>query len=101
MFPPDFSVLECRSSDAQGRAPCVIGNAGGGTEGWYKLLDWSGTTTFTDTDFLATNLNTGLTGTFTVDSGTSALYLNVTAIPEPKAALLGSIGLLLLLRRRR
>ena len=74
--------------------------ATGGATGWYKLVDWTSTTTFVDTDFVATNLGSGLTGEFTVDSGTSALYLNV--IPEPNvAALLGGLGTLMLLRRRR
>jgi len=76
--------------------------AGGGTMGWYKVVDWdsASTTTFVGGDFYATNLSTGLTGTFTVDSGTSALYLNV--VPEPNvAALLGGLGTLMLLRRRR
>jgi len=73
---------------------------GGGTIGWYKLVDWDSTTTFGFTDFVATNLGSGFTGSFTVDSGTSALYLNV--VPEPNvAALLGGLGALMLLRRRR
>lgn len=70
-----------------------------GALGWYKLVDWDGTTNFAATDFVATNLDAGLSGTFTVDSGTSALYLNV--IPEPSAAvLIGLGGPLVLLRRR-
>jgi fibronectin-binding autotransporter adhesin len=70
-----------------------------GAVGWYKLVDWDGTTDFSNTDFVASNLDTGLSATFTVDAGTSALYLNV--IPEPSAALLGGLGALVLLRRRR
>jgi autotransporter-associated beta strand protein len=73
--------------------------AGGGSVGWYKLVDWESTTTFVAEDFVAFNLGSGLSGTFTVDSGTSALYVNV--IPEPRAALLGGLGMLALLRRRR
>jgi autotransporter-associated beta strand protein len=74
--------------------------AGGGEVGWYKLVDWTSATTFVDTDFFATSLSSGLTGEFTVDSTTSALYLNV--IPEPNVAgLLGGLGTLMLLRRRR
>ena len=70
-----------------------------GAVGWYKLVDWEGTTDFAAMDFVATNLDAGLSATFTVDSGTSALYLNV--IPEPSAAaLLGLGGALVLLRRR-
>lgn len=42
-------------------------------------------------------------GTFSVGlaDGNTDLVLNFTAIPEPKAVLLGAIGVLLLLRRRR
>lgn len=70
-----------------------------GETGFYKLVDWTGTSDFVDGDFTATNLASGLSGSFIVDSGTTALYLNV--IPEPRAALLGGIGMLFLLRRRR
>jgi len=73
--------------------------AGTGSVGYYKLVDWTGSTTFSSSDFVATNLNAGLSGSFVVDSGTSALYLNV--IPEPGAALLGGLGIVCLLRRRR
>lgn len=73
--------------------------AGTGATGWYKLVDWAGTTTFSAGDFSVANLATGLSGSFVVDSGTGALYLNV--VPEPAAALLGGLGTLLLLRRRR
>jgi autotransporter-associated beta strand protein len=70
-----------------------------GAVGWYKLVEWDGITNFAATDFVATNLNAGLSGTFTVDSGSSALYLNV--IPEPSAAVLLGIGGLLILPRRK
>jgi len=75
--------------------------AGTGAAGWYKLVDWTGTTTFDAGDFAAPfNLTSGLTGTFTVDAGTSALYLNV--VPEPgTSVLLGLGGLILLTFRRR
>jgi MYXO-CTERM domain-containing protein len=33
--------------------------------------------------------------------GTDGVYLNYAAVPEPSAALLGGLGLLALLRRRR
>ena len=76
---------------------------GTGTQGWYKLVDWSGTTAFAGTDFSAANLGSGLSGSFTVDSGTSALYLEV--VPEPTTvALLTLSGIGLaghVIRRRR
>ncbi len=71
-----------------------------GAVGFYKLVDWASATGFSNGDFVATNLTSGLTGTFNVDSGTSALYL--TVIPEPNiASLIGALGGILLLRRRR
>jgi autotransporter-associated beta strand protein len=72
----------------------------GGAEGWYKLVDWTVGSTFTATDFVATNLGSGLTGNFTVDGGTSALYLNV--VPEPSTWALIGLGLttVVILRRR-
>jgi fibronectin-binding autotransporter adhesin len=77
----------------------VFNFAGTGSTGYYKLVDWDGTTDFTNAAFSSSNLSSGLTGTFSVDSASSALYLNV--VPEPRAALLGGLGLLALLRRRR
>ena len=47
--------------------------------GVYKLVDWSGTTAFAASDFTASNLASGLTSSFTVDSGTSALYLTLSS----------------------
>jgi hypothetical protein len=47
-------------------------------------VDWAGTTTFdygVNGNFVATNLTSGLTRTFTVDSVSEALYL--TVVPEP------------------
>jgi len=43
----------------------------------------------------------GFTNSWTFDESSGSLDLNVAAIPEPRAALLGGIGMLLLLRRRR
>ena len=73
--------------------------AGTGEVGWYQLVDWTGITNFAAGDYTATNLASGLSGTFMVDGTTSALYLNV--VPEPRTALIGGLGLLAMLRRRR
>lgn len=55
---------------------------GTGAVGFYKLVDWTGSTGFTNTDFAGSNLGSGLgVGGFTVDAATSALYLEV--VPEP------------------
>lgn len=68
--------------------------------GWYQIVDWSGSTAFVDTDFGApVNLGSGLSGTYVIDSGTSALYLQV--VPEPSVVGLSALAALGLLRRRR
>lgn len=73
---------------------------GTGEQGWYKLADWTVGTTFVAGDFAATNLASGLSGEFTVDSGTSALYLQV--VPEPSTwALIAVAGTVLVAVRRR
>jgi fibronectin-binding autotransporter adhesin len=53
--------------------------------------------------FLTSNFANTLNGTFSVSQNGNNLDLNYTAtvIPEPKAALLGGLGILLMLRRRR
>jgi autotransporter-associated beta strand protein len=76
---------------------------GGGTAGGIYELSSFGSTTFAQSDFVATNLGAGLVGQFVIDS--NSLTLNVSAIPEPAsfAALagLGAIGMAGLRRRRR
>jgi autotransporter-associated beta strand protein len=52
-----------------------------GNSGWYKLVDWTGTTTFTSSNFSALNIRAGGTAAFTVDATTTALYVQLT-IPE-------------------
>ena len=72
--------------------------------GWYKLVDWAGTTDFNaglNTQFSAANLGSGYTGAFTVDGGTSALYLNVVPEPATWALLAFSLTTVVVLRRRR
>ena len=76
----------------------------------WLLADFGGINGFDATAF---NIDTStfqnpFTGTFGVALGGGALpgdnsqiYLTYTAVPEPRAALLGGIGLLMILRRRR
>ncbi len=73
-----------------------------GSVGWYKLVDWTGTTNFVASDFTFTNLAPGLLGDFVVDNATSALYINVF-IPEPStwAALIIALIAAFLLRRKK
>jgi hypothetical protein len=57
----------------------------------------SGCLNFLLTDFSYSNLGGGNTGTF----GFNGTSLQFTVVPEPRAALIGGIGMLMLLRRRR
>jgi len=62
----------------------------GSTElGTFKLVDWSGTTTFVATDFTYTNLGAGNTGTFAFNGS----QLEFTIIPEPTTWTLLVLGL--------
>lgn len=64
-----------------------------GEAGVYRLITAiDGLGTFAASDFTASNLATGLTGSFSIDSG--SLYL--TVVPEPAAWALLSVGLLAL-----
>lgn len=69
----------------------------GGSGFTYQLINF-GSTNFSVTDFTYTNLASGLTGSFTLDSGT----LSFTAVPEPSTLSAGMLlaGGLLLHRRR-
>jgi fibronectin-binding autotransporter adhesin len=58
--------------------------------GWYKIADWTGSTTFLAGDFSGTNLQPGNTANFTVDATTSALYVEI--VPEPGALALAAAG---------
>ncbi len=71
-----------------------------GNVGVYKLISTTGGFgTFVISDFSASNLASGSTGAFTID--TNQLYLTVTAIPEPSSyLLLGFVGLGFFLARR-
>jgi len=56
-----------------------------------------------DPTFNTDNLGFTPTGALTLtDNGSGSIFLNgVSAIPEPSVALLGALGMLALLRRRR
>ena len=92
---------------------------GTGEAGFYKLfntsiddastwtgLTFDGTTGEISSGLTLTNLAGGLTGSLLVGTAsnggtTGDIYLQVAAIPEPSTALLGALGLLALLRRKR
>jgi len=75
-----------------------------GTFTSISLADlYSGNLLDTDLDGIwdLTSDANGFTNSWTFNESSGSLNLNVAAIPEPRAALLGGIGMLLLLRRRR
>lgn len=80
------------------------------TQSWTILTTTGGITGFDVADFAvnvgAINGTAGFSnalggGAFSLSATSNDLVLNFTAVPEPRAALLGSLGLLALLRRRR
>jgi hypothetical protein len=64
----------------------------------YTLIDGAATIDFTNV------ANLGLANAVSIGEGKSAYFesgsLNLVVIPEPSAALLGGLGMLVLLRRR-
>jgi len=74
----------------------VFDFANTGVAGWYKLVDWTGSTTFVAGDFTATNLHPSiLSYTFVVDDGpgsTTALYIYLVPEPETWIYLLAFFG---------
>ena len=73
--------------------------AGAGSDGWYRLVDWDGSTNFTTLDFTAQNLAAGKSATFFIDDSSTALYVQV--IPERSTIMMLGLTLVLTLRRRR
>jgi autotransporter-associated beta strand protein len=75
-----------------------------GSDGWYKLVDYTTTnfSTGTNTSFTANNVPSGKTANFVVDSASSALYVQI--VPEPSTIALAAFGAFTCLwacRRRR
>jgi autotransporter-associated beta strand protein len=67
----------------------------------FATISGFDTTDFILDDTAFSNIYTGTFGLSFTDGTTDQIFLTYTAIPEPKAALLGALGVLLLLRRRR
>lgn len=67
------------------------------TDGSTAIADWAGLFNVSVVDSSFDTLDTSSFGTFSISDNT----LSFTAIPEPGATLLGGLGTLLLLRRRR
>jgi fibronectin-binding autotransporter adhesin len=65
--------------------------AGTGSDGWYRLVDYTTTSFTSGSSFQATNVPAGKTANFTVDSGSSALYVQI--VPEPTTVILATLGL--------
>lgn len=71
---------------------------------WAGFVTTTGGITGFDSDFFAfdtSGFQNAINGTFSIAQNGNNLDLIYTAIPEPATALLGSLGLLFLLRRRR
>jgi fibronectin-binding autotransporter adhesin len=79
--------------------------ANSGSDGWYKLVDYTSTnfTPGTNTSFAATNVPAGKSANFVVDAGSTALYVQI--VPEPSTLALAGLGIglagLIASRRRR
>jgi len=67
--------------------------------GWYKLVEWAGTSDFESIDFTGSNLGEGLVSEFTIQD--NVLYVNVVPEPSTYALILGAAALLFFRTYRR
>jgi fibronectin-binding autotransporter adhesin len=100
-------ALNIFSLDSLNMAGLVGANGGNlfteTSKSWTILTTTSGITGFNAGSWLVspTNFQDADTGAWSLAQSGNDLVLSYTVIPEPKAALLGGLGILLLLRRRR
>jgi fibronectin-binding autotransporter adhesin len=107
----DFTDLTTINLSFNGAGSDVLWtNALWTTDQSWLLYDVAGTTsnfgnltlnTINWLDSGSNSFNTANIGSFTLGQSGHDVVLNFTAVPEPRAALLGGLGLLMLLRRRR
>jgi autotransporter-associated beta strand protein len=96
-----LDILSLTGSNTSGLVP----NFAETSRQWTILTTTGGITGFNAAYW---NLNTGgftssptWTGNFSVTADSNNIYLNYAVVPEPRAAMIGMIGALALLRRRR
>ena len=51
--------------------------------GTFKVVDWTGATSFSPSDFSYTNLGSGLTGSFSIKNGNELDFSILPPVPEP------------------
>jgi len=93
-------LLNITGNFTQGTGSVFRFDFGGAThQGTFKLVDWTGSTTFTSGNFSLTNLGGGNTGTFAFNGS----QLELTVVPEPTTWALITLSLVFLMtfRRRR
>jgi fibronectin-binding autotransporter adhesin len=101
----DADLLSLTGAFTQGAGSTFNFDFSGGSDGWYKLVDYTSTnfTPGTNTSFAATNVPAGKSANFVVDVGSTALYVQI--VPEPSTLALAGLGIglagLIASRRRR
>jgi hypothetical protein len=90
----DADLLSLTGAFTQGNGSTFTFDfAAGGSDGWYKLVDYTSTnfTPGTNTSFAATNVPAGKSANFVVDADSTALYVQI--VPEPSALALAGLGI--------